>query len=116
MGVRTAVLVGGDLMARSRLSEAATRADVELSVVGFGALADALRAQKPDLVILDLDGGRDGVLAELEGARAEGLAPDRVLGYFSHVDSELSVAATAAGCRAVPRGRFWSSLDEVFGA
>ncbi|MGH2731248.1 MAG: hypothetical protein ACRDJI_11660 [Actinomycetota bacterium] len=116
MAVRAAVLVGGDLMARARLSEAAARADVELSAVGFGSMTDTLRVQKPDLVILDLDGGREAVLAELQAARAEGLVPERVLGYFSHVDSALSEAAMTAGCRAVPRGRFWSSLDELFGA
>jgi hypothetical protein len=103
-------------MARSRLAEAAARAGVELSVVGFGSMTDTLRARRPDLVILDLDEGREAVLAELEAAAAEGLVPVQVLGYFSHVDSALSEAASGAGCRAIPRGRFWSSLDELLGA
>lgn len=106
------LLVGGDLLATARLERAAVDAGVELRVTSPSHMVDALRAQRPDLVVLDLDLGRAGVLESLADARAEGLTPGRVVGYFSHVDGSLRAQATAAGCRALPRGRFWSRLAE----
>src|SRR5919108_1161617 len=54
---RTALLVGGDLMARARLDEAAAAAGYTLTTATAGALAGALQGSEPDLVVLDLDAG-----------------------------------------------------------
>lgn len=107
------LLVGGDLMARARLHDAATRGGVDLTTTSPGSIGDALRKQRADVLILDLDGGREPVLKELVRAREEGLAPKRVVGYYSHVDRALGEAAKQAGCDARPRGEFWRILDEV---
>ena len=111
----TVLLVGGDLMARARLQDAASRAGAELHTVAKGALSEALVSDPPDLVVLDLDEGREPVLQELEAARSRGARPARVIGYFSHVDERLGEAARRAGCEALPRGRFWRELPRLLG-
>lgn len=113
---RVVLLVGGDLLATGRLERAAVDAGMELRVTPPAHMLEALRAERPEVVVLDLDLGRTGVLESLAEARAEGLAPGRVVAYFSHVDTSLRVQAQAAGCRALPRGRFWSRLAEELAA
>ncbi len=110
---RTVLLVGGDLMARARLEAAAREMGVELVTSSQETLETKLRERRPAMVVLDLDIGGDGVLAALERARGQDLVPERVVGYFSHVDATLGQAARAAGCEAMPRGRFWRSLTEI---
>lgn len=112
----TVLLVGGDLSAKARLEAAAAVAKMELRLATFGRMGAALSASQPELVVLDLDDGREGVLEELTAARAEGLVPDVVLGYLSHVDESLAEAARRAGCEPVPRGRFWRSLPDILTA
>jgi hypothetical protein len=108
------LLVGGDLMARTRLEAAAAHAGAELLAVPPDALEGALERRSPSLVVLDLDNGGEDLLKGLTAARTRALVPDRVVGYFSHVDTRLGDAARAAGCEALPRGRFWRSLEELF--
>ena len=102
---RRVALVGADLMGRSRVEEAVTRAGMELVAAppagGIGEL-DA------DLVVVDLD----SVGAELVRSWGERSGP-AAIGYFSHVDTELGEAARAAGIEALPRGRFWRTLPDV---
>ena len=107
-----ALLVGADLMARARVEQAAAASGYSLATAPAGGLGDALRAHAADLVILDLDAGGRGVLDELERARAQGKVT-RAVGYFSHVDAGLGAAARAAGCEALPRGRFWRALPDI---
>jgi hypothetical protein len=115
VNIVSAVLVGGDLMAQARLQRAADDGGVALRRVRPEGLVDALRAAPADLLVLDLDAGRQPLLDEVTRARAAGVVPARVVGYFSHVDDELGRAARAAGCAAMPRGRFWRALDDVLG-
>ncbi|MEA2510216.1 MAG: hypothetical protein QOG21_2298 [Actinomycetota bacterium] len=112
----TLLLVGGDLMAKSRLVDAASRAGVTFESTSVDGFRERLRELKPSVVVIDLDGGRDHVLQELRAVPAEELRPARVVGYYSHVDRTLGEAAEQAGCQAWPRGRFWSSLDELLQA
>jgi DNA-binding NarL/FixJ family response regulator len=114
--VTTVLLVGGDLMAKSRLLAATSGADVSLETTTPHDFLDRLRLLKPALVVIDLDGGRDEVLKELRAASDEDLQAARVVGYYSHVDRALGEAAQQAGCEAWPRGRFWSKLDELLPA
>jgi CheY-like chemotaxis protein len=110
---RRALLVGADLMARARLEQAAGDAGLSVATAPPERLHDALRAHEPDVVILDLDAGGRELLDRLEEARTGGALRGRVVGYFSHVDADLGAAARAAGCEALPRGRFWRALPEV---
>lgn len=109
----TVLLVGGDLSAKARLEAATTVAKMELRLATFGGMRAALSTSKPEVLVLDLDDGRESVLEELVGARSEGLAPTTVFGYLSHVDEGLADAARRAGCDPVPRGRFWRSLPDL---
>jgi hypothetical protein len=64
------------------------------------------------LLILDLDRGREPALDELDSVAA-GDRPPTVVGFFSHVDAGLAIAARAAGCEPIPRGRFWTALPDL---
>ena len=79
-----------------------------------GDMAGALEHHQPNVLVLDLDAGRDELLDELTDARASDLAPPTVLGYFSH-STRRSVVAERVGCRAVRRGRFWTALPDLLG-
>jgi hypothetical protein len=102
-------------MARERVRSAAAHLQMKSVSAAPADLIDALRSETPDVLVLDLDEGRVALLGHLEEARADGLVPDVVIGFYSHVDAELGQAAEQAGCRAVRRGRFWSSLPDLLG-
>ena len=114
MPPKTALFVGRDLNARTRLENAAAAAGVNLVTAAPDALVTALSTHEPGVVILDLDFGRDAVLEQLARAHQSGLAPSHVVGYFSHVDEDLGAAARRTGCRALPRGAFWRDLPTLF--
>ena len=109
------VLVGRDLKDRDRLWRA-TEGLPDRTVAGTGAervLAFLADNQPVDLVIVDLDDGGPEVLAALARAGERGLLPDRVLGYFSHVQEDTGRAARAAGVEAYPRSRFWREIPSL---
>ena len=110
---RVVLLAGGDLMARARMESAASHVGARVERVEGSQMREALKRATPDVLVLDLDAGGSTLLDELAAARAEGNAPERVVGYFSHVDDALREDARNAGCRAVPRGRFWSNLPDI---
>ena len=107
------MLVSSDLLARSRLESAALEAGAELDAAEPSRLLEELRERAPELLILDLDAGGRALLDRVEEARGEGIAPERVVGYFSHVDDVLGRAAELAGVRALPRGRFWREVRDL---
>ena len=107
------MLVSADLLARSRLEGAVREAGAELDVAEPAQILEALRDRPPDLLILDLDAGGRALLDRVSEARGEGIAPERLVGYFSHVDDLLSRAAELAGVRALPRGRFWREVRDL---
>lgn len=105
------LLVGGDLMARSRVEDAARRAGLEFGQVP--ALGSAPTGAPPTIVVVDLDSGGREALDALAAARDRGDEPLRAIGYFSHVDAELGEAARGAGLETYPRGRFWRTLPAI---
>jgi AmiR/NasT family two-component response regulator len=109
---RTVLLVTRDLMARERIRSAAAHLSMAVRYAAPHELHEMLGAAQPDVLVLDLDEGREDLLADVGSARSEGLVPPVVLGYFSHVDSGLGEAAERAGVTAVRRGRFWSALGQ----
>jgi CheY-like chemotaxis protein len=110
-----ALLVGGDLMARARVDQAAAASGTVVDRTTPGGLTAALAGERYDVVLVDLDEGGAEVLHAIEAARPSGGAPARVVGFFSHVDAELGEAARRAGCEAMPRGRFWRTLPALIG-
>ena len=91
-----------DLMDRSKLSA------VGGGRVAFVRAPAELADSDADVVVVDL--GRPGVLDVLPA-----LAGRRVIGFGSHVDTDLLDAARAAGCEVLPRSKFFARLGEVLG-
>jgi hypothetical protein len=107
--MKTVLIVGGDLMARARIDQAADAASMTVERMAVDALGSLAEVPSADLVILDLDsGGRALVDA---WASLAGDSGPRAFGYFSHVDSDLGDHARAGGIEAVPRGRFWRTIE-----
>ena len=106
---RTILLVGRDLNARARVAEAAAEVGAEWDSSTPESLSATLSAGDFDLLILDLDAD-GGVLDAVEKARADGMLPDEVIGYYSHVDAQAAERARAYGVTPVRRGRFWTQL------
>jgi hypothetical protein len=109
------LVVGGDLMAHQRIRSSAQAVGADAHFVAFGGLIDALQKDSFDVLIVDLDDGREPVLAEVREARDQGLLPEAVLGYYSHVDAALGKAAEASGVVPLRRGQFWASLPSLLG-
>jgi hypothetical protein len=109
----TVLLVGGDLMAKSRLVDATSRAHVELESTTVEGFAEAVRRARPSVVVVDLDEGREAVIKEIGALRESGELPSRTVGYYSHIDKQLGAAAEEAGCEPWPRGKLWRSLDQL---
>jgi hypothetical protein len=109
------LFVGRDLLARSRIENATLGSGADVIAVDAERLIETLRDRSIDAVIVDLDGvGRFG-LERIRQAGDEGLLPDVVIGYFSHVDAELGAAARTVGIEPVPRGKFWRTLPDRLG-
>lgn len=89
-----------DLMDRSKVSAAAG------DRVTFARTPADLPDVEADLVVVDLS--RPGVLDALPS-----LAGRRVLGFGSHVDTDLLDAARAAGCEVLARSKFFARLEEL---
>jgi DNA-binding NarL/FixJ family response regulator len=111
--VTTVLLVGGDLMAKSRLVDATSQAGLTLESTTVEKFRERLQETNPSVVVLDLDQGREPALTELRAVRDAGELTARVVGYYSHVDRALGEAAEQAGCEPWPRGKFWGSLEQL---
>ncbi len=90
-----------DLMDRSKVAAAGG------GNVTFARTPADLATTDADLYLVDLS--RSGVLDVLPA-----LAAKRVVGFGSHVDTELLQAAEAAGCEVLPRSKFFSRLADLF--
>jgi hypothetical protein len=112
---RNVLLIGSDLMARERIRSAAAHLEMKARAAGVSELVGALQDEPADVLVLDLDEGRDEVLESLRSASKEGLTPNVVIGFYSHVDRDLAAAAQEAGVTPVRRGRFWSNLPGFLG-
>lgn len=99
-----------DLLFRSRISEAATSLGIEAKFPRSPKkLLEAVESETPDLVILDLNSERFDALSLLGE-----LSSVRTLGYLSHVQKDLAVAARAAGCdKIVARSAFVAGLPQI---
>ena len=97
--MRPVIVFAPDLMDRSRISSA-------LPDAVFVAAVDQLTQAGPEAVVL-VDLRRPGVLEAIPTLAAT------VVGFASHVDEALLVAAREAGCAEVlPRSRFFRRLAD----
>jgi CheY-like chemotaxis protein len=104
-----------DLFFQAKMTETARRVGVALQTVSSGAaLVTAAAAQEHRLVLVDLN-ARQGALEAVAQLRATGSAQP-IVGFLSHVQTELAEQARAAGCADVlPRSKFTADLAQILG-
>jgi len=103
-----------DLLFRSKISETAEQLGIE---AGFPRsrtkLLEALRESPPDLLVLDLNSMRFEPLDLLRTVKSDEIRTPTV-GFLSHVQGDLAVAAREAGCdRVMARSAFTRDLPEI---
>jgi CheY-like chemotaxis protein len=105
-----------DLLFRSKISETADQVGVEAAFPrNPKKLTEALRASPPDLLILDLNSARFEPLELLRIIKSDGaLQYVRTVGFLSHVQGDLALAARESGCdRVMARSAFVENLPRV---
>ena len=105
-----------DLLFKSKISETA-------DVLGFEArfprskrkLLEALHESQPDLLIVDLNSMRFEPLELLQTIKSDDATKDvPTVGFLSHVQKDLAVAAREAGCdRVMARSAFTRDLPKI---
>ena len=118
-----AIVFIDDLFFQAKLLETAKLTGISLETVATGEqLLKAAAANPAALVIVDLN-ARQGALnaveqlckEDLPGAKSNGPGNlRRVIGFLSHVQTELAERARAAGCQDVmPRSKFTQNLAAI---
>ena len=105
-----------DLLFRSKISETASTLGIEAAFPrNPKKLLEALRESPPDLLVLDLNSARFEPLALLRNVKSEEATRDvPTVGFLSHVQKDLAVAAREAGCdRVVARSAFTRDLPRI---
>jgi len=105
-----------DLLFKSKISETASTLGIEASFPrNPRRLLEALRESPPDLLVFDLNSARFEPLALLRSVRSEEATRDvPTVGFLSHVQKDLAVAAREAGCdRVVARSAFTRDLPQI---
>jgi CheY-like chemotaxis protein len=105
-----------DLLFRSKISETASTLGIEAAFPRSPKrLLEALRESPPDLLVLDLNSARFEPLALLRTIKSEEATRDvSTVGFLSHVQKDLAVAAREAGCdRVVARSAFTRDLPRI---
>jgi DNA-binding NarL/FixJ family response regulator len=104
-----------DLFFQMKVAETAKHLGLELKVAGNGDALMTLLETSPKLVIVDLN-ARSGAIPVIERVRAGGNGV-RIVGFLSHVQTDLAAQARAAGCDEVmPRSSFTQNLAAILGA
>jgi CheY-like chemotaxis protein len=101
-----------DLFFQMKLAETAKQLGVEVKVAANGDALMVLMESQPKLVIVDLN-ARSHPIQTIEMLRR--IRKDvRVVGFLSHVQTELAAQAQAAGCDEVmPRSSFTQNLAAI---
>ncbi len=105
-----------DLLFRSKISETAEQLGVEASFPRSPKkLVEQAAKSPPDLLVLDLNSARFKplkLLRELKSGEDTKYVP--VVGFLSHVQKDLAVAAREFGCdRVMARSAFTRELPEI---
>src|SRR5467141_4584303 len=104
-----------DLFFQMKLAETAKQMGVEVKVATNGEALEGLMSSEPKLVIVDLN-ARSQPLRAIEKLR-QTRKDVRVVGFLSHVQTELAAQARTAGCDEVlPRSSFTQNLATILSA
>jgi CheY-like chemotaxis protein len=113
-GMARVVALMDDLFFQMKLAETAKQLGVEVKVATSGDALLTLMAGQPKLVIVDLN-SRNQPIAAIEKLR-QTQKDVRVVGFLSHVQTELAAQARAAGANEVlPRSSFTQNLAAILG-
>jgi PleD family two-component response regulator len=105
-----------DLLFKSKISETASQLGIEAAFPRSPKkLLDALRESPPDLLVLDLNSARFEPLVLLQSVKSDEATQDiSTVGFLSHVQKDLAVAAREAGCdRVIARSAFTRDLPKI---
>jgi len=103
-----------DLLFKSKISETASQFGIEATFPrNPRKVLEALRESPPDLLVLDLNSARFEPLVLLQRVKSDEATQDvSTVGFLSHVQKDLAVAAREAGCdRVVARSAFTKDLQ-----
>lgn len=104
-----------DLFFQMKVAETAKQLGLELKVAANGDALVGLLEPAPKLVIVDLN-ARQQPIETIQRIRAEKNGV-RVLGFLSHVQTDLAARAREAGCDEVmPRSAFTQNLAKILSA
>ena len=104
-----------DLFFQMKLAETAKQLGVDVKVAANGDALMVLLESAPKLVIVDLN-ARGQPLQAIERVR-QASKDVRVVGFLSHVQTQLAAQALAAGCNEVlPRSSFTQNLAAILSA
>jgi CheY-like chemotaxis protein len=107
-----------DLLFRSKISAAAESLNVEARFPRSPKkLLEGAAHEPPDLLVLDLNSARFEPLKLLEELKAGDATRDvPVVGFLSHVQKDLALAARERGCdRIMARSAFVKDLPQILG-
>lgn len=113
---QTVISVVDDMFFASKIRAVAEAAGVEISFPrSQDAVVSKARETKPGLILVDLHNQRiDPVALARELKSDEELRGIKLLGFFSHVQTELQRKAIAAGFdQVIPRSVFARDLSEI---
>jgi len=116
---QTVISVVDDMFFASKIRAVAEAAGVEISFPrGLDAVVSKARETKPGLIMVDLHNQRiDPVALAREIKSHEDLRGIRLLGFFSHVQTDLKNNAVAAGFdQVIPRSVFARDLEQILTA
>ena len=105
-----------DLLFKSKISETASQLGIEATFPrNPRRLLEAMHESPPDLLVLDLNSARFEPLTLLEDMSSDEATRDvPTVGFLSHVQKDLAVAAREAGCdRVVARSAFTKDLPQI---
>ena len=108
------IAIVSDLIFATRITGTAKKLGATCKIVkDLGALLDALDADEPGTVLVDMNG--DGISPEEAIRTVKSHCPNaRVVAFFSHVQTEMKEQARVAGADDVwPRSAFVQRLPEL---
>src|SRR6185503_3442561 len=111
------ISVVDDMFFASKIRAVAEAASVEISFPrSQEAVVSKARETKPGLIVVDLHNQRIDPVALAQALKSdEELRDIRLLGFFSHVQTELKKNALSAGFdEVIPRSVFARDLPEIF--
>ncbi len=114
MSDRVAILVD-DMFFAAKINSAAQACGRQIERVKSREQLETLAGNPPSLVIIDLNSDRIDPLEAIESLKSNSeLSATHIVGFVSHVQTDLIRRAQAAGCDYVlPRSAFNQMINEI---